>query len=543
VFQLSLRQRVLFWIVAINVAVVGGQVALLTNALGRASELGARERAGELVGKVRKEIVPGGVNSALLLQWPSWQQYADVLICDRNLAELAPGRWGPLGVALNPLGRVSRGVEFDEQAVFSAMRIAIQTGAPVDGVQGGRVVPIDTAGSIWGACWLKDRPEPRAWVVARYFLPIFALSSALLCAGTFVVLKRFVLDPVAELESASSAVARGELSVRARARSHGDELGRLVQSFNHMAERVEGFNAQLAREVQRATEQARAAESAAMTQRRLAAMGELAAGIAHEINNPLGGLINAAESLQRESMTSERREQYFALLRSGLERIRATVGQLLRLAPRHADSGSLSGPVSLVECARDAAALLRHRARELGVTIEFEAFGRTHDACEWDERAAADLARVPSVEGQAPELAQALLNLLVNSLDAHESSSRADPAESHGAGRDRFVRIHFQVEPGELWVRVEDNGPGVDPRILPRISDLFFTTKEPGRGTGLGLALVHKAVTASGGRVCFAPRKGGGLEATLSFALGPPRAAPRSAGPAAPPPSEEGGAV
>src|SRR5262249_35837030 len=138
----------------------------------------------------------------------------------------------------------------------------------------------------------------------------------------------------------------------------------------------------LEREVARATEKARAAEAAAMTQRRLAATGELAAGVAHEINNPLGGLLNAAESLSRENLPEAKRAQYESLLRNGLERIQATVGRLLRLAPRQAKPQ----PVALVQPVIDAIALVQHRASEQRVALEFTCGRERADA---EERARA----------------------------------------------------------------------------------------------------------------------------------------------------------
>jgi len=163
-------------------------------------------------------------------------------------------------------------------------------------------------------------------LLLRYVLPAFLFSSVLLTLGTFVALRRFVLDPVERLARGARAVAGGDLSVRVEPPRRGDELARLIETFNVMTARVARFSEELEREVERATDAARRAEAAAMTQRRLAAMGELAAGIAHEINNPLGGLVNAAEVLGREDLPADKRRRYVALLSGGLERIRRTVG-------------------------------------------------------------------------------------------------------------------------------------------------------------------------------------------------------------------------
>ncbi len=470
---------------------------------------------------MQSEILPDGLNTARILQWPNWRVFSDAILCDNNLVETAPGRLVPRGVALNPLGRMNRRPGFDEQLVLRAMQSCMASGRSLDGVGQGRVVPIHVANQVWGACWflIDDAVDARALFV-RYFLPIFLLSSALLSLVTFVALRRFVLDPVADLARASARIAEGDFSARATSRAAGDEIGGLVHSFNHMTAQVEGFSARLEREVALATSQARAAESAAMTQRRLAAMGELAAGIAHEINNPLGGLINAAESLREGSLKPEKQREYFGLLRQGLERIQATVGQLLRLAPRMAHSG----PVSLVACAVDAAALVRYRASRQGVALEFRVADVCGDPATPGEALARELARVPAVRGDSAELAQALLNLFFNALDALESRARPD-----GSPPAR-IEVEFRTSDSFLEVLVVDNGPGVPPEMLGRIADLFFTTKDPGKGTGLGLALVHRAVAGAGGSMRLESPASGGFRAVLRFPLQGPRSISPSPG-------------
>src|SRR5439155_14452704 len=116
--------------------------------------------------------------------------------------------------------------------------------------------------------------------------PWFLVSTLVLTLGTFWILRRYVLDPVGELARGSERLASGQLSARVPEPARLDELSDLIRRFNAMAATVQGFNERLAREVEVATEQVRRAEATAMTQRRLAATGELAAGVAHEINNP-----------------------------------------------------------------------------------------------------------------------------------------------------------------------------------------------------------------------------------------------------------------
>jgi signal transduction histidine kinase len=252
-----------------------------------------------------------------------------------------------------------------------------------------------------------------------------------------------------------------------------------------------------------------------MTQRRLAAMGELAAGIAHEINNPLGGLSNAVTTLARPDLDPERRARYIELLHGGLARIGQTVGQLLRFTPRRTppDTFALVGPV------RDALDLVRHRAARQGVTLTLHA-GAPGTAGAPTDDAAVLLLADHLVRGEAGELGQAVLNLLVNALDALE-----DGAPPGGGHVDVWLDAEPPegAEPGGLVLRVIDDGPGADASVLERAVDLFFTTKEAGRGTGLGLSIVHKVVAAHGGRVELASRPGAGFCVTIHLPYAPGR--------------------
>jgi signal transduction histidine kinase len=255
----------------------------------------------------------------------------------------------------------------------------------------------------------------------------------------------------------------------------------------------------LAQEVELATEKARRAEAAAMMQRRLAATGELAAGIAHEINNPLGGMINAVEVLGRSELEPSKRRLYLELLENGLERIRTTVGQVLRLAPRtsRVEPLSIAGPIG------DAIGLLRHRIQREGVQLEVESRGVVRNL--HSPQALQVLDGLPPVRGSANELGQVVLNILANSLDA---IALLTPLE-----RQRRGRMRIAVDPlgRELALTFQDDGPGISAAELARAADPFFTTKASGRGTGLGLAIVHNVISSHGGRTHLSSQLGAGF--------------------------------
>ncbi|MBI5363956.1 MAG: sensor histidine kinase, partial [Planctomycetes bacterium] len=174
-----------------------------------------------------------------------------------------------------------------------------------------------------------------------------------------------------------------------------------------------------------------------------------------------------------------------------------------------------SVPLALVDPVIDAVGLVAWRARRQSVVIAFHG----EDLAGPRAPAALDRARaLPRIEGDPAELAQALLNLLVNALDALESVGA-------GAGR---IDVELEHREDELVLAVQDDGPGVSEELLPRVADLFFTTKDAGKGTGLGLAIVHNVVAAHGGRVLLSNAKPRGLRVELRFRVA--RGAERAGG-------------
>ncbi|HJO26505.1 MAG: hypothetical protein CMK00_04420 [Planctomycetes bacterium] len=525
--RIPLRLGVILLVAGVNLSVFGAGLGLLTRKMAADRLELARELAGFVEYTMRASIQPGGeLNVAQILRWPYWRHFPDAVILGRAWTTNESGDIEPQGVWLNPLGSGQRGDDFPGREVLRAIAEAADSGLS-SAAAGGLALPIfapNSSGSgggtnAWGGCWF---PYPNAVDRSELFmslLPAFLISTLLMTWVTFSGLRRFVLSPVQSLAGAARRVSEGDFSARVTPPRLKGEIATLMGTFNDMAGRIEGHDAALQEEVRRATRQARAAEAAAMTQRRLAATGELAAGIAHEINNPLGGLLNAVEVLAGGELEGEHRHRYHDLLRSGLERIGQTVGKLLRFTPRRTQPErlSLAGPVE------DSLALVAHRARALGVELVLVADG--------ERGAAASLAlrSLPPILGEANELGQAVLNLLANALDALESRGPGV------AGQEPWVRVSVERSAMDLMLLVEDNGPGLPGEQLERAPDLFFTTDDSGRGSGLGLAIVHQVVADHGGEVRLTSEAGAGFRVEVRLPL-----APQGAPEAALPPQHSG---
>jgi len=511
----SLRLQVVAWLLLINALVFVAGGLFLQSAFNQAQAESAktqeertRQVFDDLMSLLRDALASGTeLNVQRILEDRNWQAVADAMIVDKSLAEIG-GEFVHFGVSLNPVGAARRGLRPGRQVLLAALSKVIATGDPVE-VAGGRALQIQDASGVWGAFWYR-MPSPSVAVVSMFgkLFPWFLISTLLLTGGSYLLLERLALEPLVRLASGVRRLEAGDLSARVEVGSATPEFDDLMRGFNAMASEVEDFNTRLEEEVRRATEAARAAEKAALIQRRLAAMGELTAGIAHEINNPLGGLLNAAGALAKDDLEPERRARYLGLLTDGLERIRDTVSGLLRFTPRE----TAAGPVDLVDVARDSLALVRHRSELLGVELVLSVDGEVANE-------AGAGAAVAVLHGSRNELGQALLNLLGNALDALEGNGSVTDGR-HERGRIE-VALRTGGRPGApLILVVSDNGPGVSSDVLERAADLFYTTKEVGKGTGLGLGIVHRIVDAHGGRVHLESTLGEGFTVRLELPRG-----------------------
>jgi PAS domain S-box-containing protein len=241
--------------------------------------------------------------------------------------------------------------------------------------------------------------------------------------------------------------------------------------------------------VEDVTEQ-RALEAQLIQSEKLAAVGFLVSGVAHELNNPLASITGLSEFLSERPDTPESQREHLRVIREQAERAEQIVRNLLTFA-RKATPGLR--PVDLNDLLSRTALLVAYEVQLRGV--------------EFVTRSAP---QPLVVRGNREELLQVLLNFITNALQALQTL----PPES-------ARRLELSIERiGPLAVvRVRDSGPGVPPAMAPQLFTPFFTTKAPGEGTGLGLSISYGIIESHGGRLAYAPAAGGGAEFSFTLPL------------------------
>lgn len=225
------------------------------------------------------------------------------------------------------------------------------------------------------------------------------------------------------------------------------------------------------RELQESFEQIKRAD-------RLSAVGQLAAGLAHELRNPLGAIAGAADILEREPGSEERRREFLAIIKKETRRLDRLLANLLDFAkPRQ----PRIQPVSVDQIVGAVVALAGHTAERQGIRLE------------------TDLPPQAAVRGDPEQLQQVILNLTLNAIQAMPEGGR--------------ITLSARREDSFFAIRVTDEGEGIPEESLDRIFDPFYTTKES--GTGLGLAVAHQIVVQHGGRIQVARNPGKGVTFTV----------------------------
>jgi signal transduction histidine kinase len=325
---------------------------------------------------------------------------------------------------------------------------------------------------------LQNIPDPSSELTERLetatseyrwhlsFVWTTGLSSLAMLAVLVFFAHRWVIAPLSCLHQGALRVADGDdFDFRIDAKT-GDEISELAGAFNKMTARFQAVTADLDAQVQQRSRQLVQSE-------RLAGVGFLSAGVAHEINNPLSAIVGAADSLEwrlsehldkfPEAEAAVIRE-YLGMMQSEAQRCRKITEKLLDFA-RGTDTERNQYDVTAI--VQEVVAMTHHlgRFRDRKVTID-----RTTPCYAW-------------VNG--PEIKQVMLNLVANALEATRENGQVS------------IRLHDC--PNHIEITVTDDGIGMGPDVLQHIFEPFFTRREAGKGTGLGLSISHRIVEDHGG--------------------------------------------
>jgi two-component system NtrC family sensor kinase len=315
----------------------------------------------------------------------------------------------------------------------------------------------------------------------RGLLPLaLALDLVVLTVLVYFVLDFTVGRPLRATELAVEQLGRLELDL-APVSQGGPLLSRIQSALNRMAEalrREQALTRSQLSELQQANARLARAHTELVSAERLATVGKLAAGVAHEVGNPLAGILGYL-SLARMRATTPELKEYVERIDHEVHRIDGIVRGLLDLGrPRPATLA----PVDLSQVVETCVKLVRAGPELSNVRVDF--------ALESGLLARAD----------AGPLSQIVINLMLNAAQA--------------MGGQGSVRVSTRREGTEVKLAVEDTGPGIPPEVMPRLFEPFFTTKE-GKGTGLGLAVSLHLTQSMGGRLTAENVPGAGARFTV----------------------------
>ena len=353
----------------------------------------------------------------------------------------------------------------------------------------------DQDGRIIGMLGLGVREGPYLALRTRVMLTFLVVAGigVLIVFGLTYLIASAMIRPLRAMAVATRRIAAGDLDHTVPVTS-GDEIGTRARSFNAMgaARRVarnelEDWTQTLEDKVKERTAELVRMQSRMVEAERMASLGRMAAGVAHEINNPMGGILTFATLGLQDLPPDHPQHRNFEIIVKQTLRCRDIVKGLLEFSRQSESTPTLTDVNDVVD---KTLVLLQRQA-------SFQNVRTIRQAGE----------NLPPVLIDPGHLQQVVLNLVVNAVDAMEEKG------------DLTVATERSPDGREIRIRIQDTGKGIPSEILPMIFEPFFTTKEVGRGTGLGLAIVHGIVTRAGGRVDV-DTSSRGTTFTVSFPMG-----------------------
>jgi signal transduction histidine kinase len=320
---------------------------------------------------------------------------------------------------------------------------------------------------IWA---FQDGMNFEAW---RKYLT-FSLITALVPNLILVLLiVRSISRPLRRITLAAVAVTEGDYGTQVSENSN-DEIGILARSFNEMSSKMASD-----------IEQLRKLNEQLIRTEKLAAMGTLSAGVAHEVNNPLASISSLIQIMQTKTNLDGETRDRLGLISTQISRISQVTRDMMDFARTNPGARSAANINELIESGLRLAAFDK-------------AFQKLHISKDLD-------ASLPEVHADPDQLQQVFLNLFLNARDAMPE------------GGELKITTTYPSENGHLSIEISDTGTGIDPKYVKQVFDPFFTTKPAGQGTGLGLAVCYGIVTAHGGKIEALPVNTGGTMFSITL--------------------------
>jgi two-component system NtrC family sensor kinase len=338
----------------------------------------------------------------------------------------------------------------------------------------GGLAPIESSDLLAGV----EIPKAAAYLAARELLNnLIVVALALLIMSVIVSLfgARLITQPLVRLSAATQVVAKGQYDIQLESASR-DEIDDLAQSFNTMASELDSREKAL-----------KGAQAALVQSEKMAAFGQLGAGIAHEIKNPLAGILGLTQlslrKLEKESAISKN----LSIIEKETNRCTTIIQNLLKFARQEKVAFE---PVEINRVVADAMAIVEHQ-------LEMNRVKLTKNLAQ----------KIPLISGNANQIQQVLINLMINAQQAME-------------GRSGEVSVATSYHnSGHVQIQVRDTGPGIPEDLQTKIFEPFFTTKEVGKGTGLGLSVSYGIIQEHGGDIQVKSALGKGTAFNISLPL------------------------
>jgi len=356
--------------------------------------------------------------------------------------------------------------------------------------------PLSLEGTLLGAITVSGSLLPlyetlrRSQVVILFYI---LMDTVILVLVGYVLLSRIVVKPIDKLLAMTAGYKDGFM-VPSLPDSSRNEIGNLTRSLSHMLRRLEENKRELQSHIsslEKANRELRQAQDEIIRSEKLASVGRLAAGIAHEIGNPIGIILGYLDLLNSGDIPEVDKKDFLDRIESEVVRVNRIIRHLLDFSRPSTGEPEKTRVHDLV---KTTFAMLEPQPMMDGIRTSLEL-----------------RARKDTVLADSNQLQQVLMNILMNAAAAL--------SEGRGGGGMKQLTVRSETVEGSIELRFSDNGPGIPEKEIPRIFDPFYTTKEPGKGTGLGLSVCYRIVEGLGGTIKAESKPGEGTTVIVSLPL------------------------